>query len=284
MRSTIGVVKITKKDTINPNNKAIQPNMFVHTYLCSAYKYLVSERKRYEPKTASYHSMSAALYNLDRLIQKYWPSSKGYKETISTLEFENDNYLYLWYHAMTKACNRNNNPFPDMISVILFIRDLPICIPADKRNPVKTEDSKKPIKINPSYTDSYSKRCWVECLLEKLESARWCCKTAVEYHARIHDTKNYTIMANAYNKIEKVMTNICNYHSLNPNTYTVTMIGDLNRFEGNAGRECVSILNDVISEIMNLKVLETDWYKWIPITDVVYIEDLVKELTPIYYR
>lgn len=275
MRSYIYVRKKSTDNTIKPSHNTGKPNLIVFNYLSAAYRYLVSERKRYYPKTASYHSMSAALYNLDRLIQKYWPNSKGYKETPLYEENENDNYLDSWYNLMTKACDRHNN-FPDMISVIIFIRDIPVSKPEDKR-PITEECAKnKPLAKPAEYSEQDT---FIVALLQRLESARWNIITQGRKHALIHESHQLRICKSAAEIILSIMKSICDTYKLNLANYISTQIDDLDIFKGNCGQQCISILNDIISEM-------TDG----PLSNYCIriekerLKELVKALTPIYYK
>lgn len=277
MRTYAYQVKKNSDNTIRPAHRTGKPNIIIFNYLSTAYRYLVSERKRYFPKTPSYHSMSAALYNLDRLIQKYWPNSKGYKETPLYEENENDNYLELWYGFMSKACDRHNN-FLDMISVIVFIRDIPVSRPEDKRPITEKECAKnKPLKPITEYSE---KDTLIIGLLQRLESARWNIITQSRTHALTHEADQLRTCNSAAETILSVMTSVCNTYKLNLSNYkSVTQIDDLDIFKGNCGQQCISILNDIISEMNNgplhcyaiLKEKET-------------LKNLVKTLTPIYYK
>lgn len=275
MRSYVCVKKRNTDNTIKPLHGTDKPNMIVFSYLTAAYRYIVSERRRYYPKTASYHSMSAALYSLDRLIQKYWPNSKGYKETPLYEENENDSYLDLWYKTMTKACDRQNN-FPDMVSVIIFIRDMPISKPEDKR-PITEECAKdKPIRKVVTYSE---RNAIIVGLLQRLESAKWCMFTQERKHALVHEASELRTCIYAEQIIISIMKSICNTYKLNLNNYSFTQIEDLSIFEGNCGQRCISILNDIISDMNNGAL--SDFYIN---TEKERLKDLVKKLTPIYYK
>lgn len=272
--------------TADPNNKVKQPSSYAHVYLCTSYKYLVCERKRYLRPSASYHSMSAALYCLDRLINKYWPGTKSHKEQFSYLEFDTDNYLHLWYSFMTKACSRRINRHPDMVSVIVFIRDMVVTNPNDKKV-LEKETTKKCCTKKPgnSITAAEEKLFWVECLLEKLETARWCAKTAIDYEKIRNHTENTQIAA-AYEIINNIMIDICYDHNLDMKRYHIHTISGINRFGDKPGAECVKILNDILNEVQNLKIMIGDEQadKWIYPGRQEDILKLVNKLTPIYYK
>lgn len=272
--------------TADPNNKVKQPSSYTHVFLCTAYKYLVCERKRYIRPSASYQSISAALYCLDRLINKYWPGTKSHKEQFSYLEFDTDNYLHLWYSFMTKACSRRVNCHPDMVSVIVFIRDMPISNPKDKKV-LDKKTTKKCCTKKPGnkLTNVEEKLFWVECLLEKLETARWYAKTAVD-NEQIRNQNLNIEMQNAYEKINDIMLGVCNDHKLDMKRYHIHTISGINRFGDRPGAECVKILNDILNEVMNLRIMigdeQTD--KWIYPQRQQDILKLVNKLTPIYYK
>lgn len=276
MRSYVCIPKRVIDNTIKPSHRTNRPNIIIFNHLSTAYRYLVSERKRYYPKTASYHSMSAALYNLDRLIQKYWPNSKGYKETPLYEENENDNYLELWYGFMTKACDRHNN-FLDMISVIIFIRDMPISNPEDKREITEECEKNKPLRKPSEYSAS---DVIIVSLLQRLESARWNISTQAKVHSLTHETSQFRVCLNAADTILKNMQSVCNTYKLNLINYkSVTQIDDLDIFKGNCGQQCISILNDVISEMNNGPLSNYNIN-----TEKESLKNLVKTLTPIYYK
>lgn len=274
--------------TANPTPAANQPSVYTHTYLISAYKYLVCERKRYERNTESYHSISAALYCLNRLINIYWPGSKAHKETYSHLEYDTDNYLHMWYSTMYNACNRRLNPHPDMISNIVFIRNLVSVNPADKKKDLITiekDDKTTTCNCGCHHMDNNlykekEKLYWVEALLERLETARWCASIYAEYN------ENDTEMYQASVKILDIMNKICTQHNLRADTYHVHSIGQTNRFGPNPEINCIRALKDSSDEIENLKALlgKGRSYNWVGIDIQTDIYDLVKHLTQIYYK
>lgn len=275
------------KLSMDQNNRAKQPSAEAHISLCTAYRYLVCERKRYRIKTASYHSMSAALYCLDRLINKYWPGTRFHKEQLSYMEYDSTNYLYLWYSCMTRACDRPSNPHPNMISVIVFIRDMIISNPADKK---KLENKKQcSCKVKPEdkkFGTLNNKRYWVECILERLETAKWYAKAESKRlmmssgdNSKIKDYDNY---------IHQVMVNISNYHGIKMKLYNFeeNTLADVSRFSSEPGIKCIGTLNDVLTEISNMRVLigESELNQWMPPEYVKRIDELVKNLTSIYYK
>lgn len=274
---------------MDPNNRAQQPSSETHICLSSAYRYLVCERKRYKTKTASYHSMSAALYCLDRLINKYWPGAKSHKELFSYMEYDSTNYLHLWYTYMTKACDRPLNSHPNMISVIVFIRDMVITIPADKK---KLESKKncscmhKPKPEDQGFNTLNNKGCWVECILERLETAKWYAKA--ESKRLMMSTGDNRKIKDYDEYIHNVMVRISNYHNIKMKHYSFeeNTLSDVSRFSSEPGIRCVNTLNDVLTEVRNLKSLigKEDLDKWIPPECVDGITQLVKDLTSIYYK
>lgn len=271
--------------TSNPTPAANQPSIYTHTYLTSAYKYLVCERKRYIRGTKSYHSISAALYCLDVLINKYWPGSKSHKETYSHIEYDTDNYLYMWYSTMTRACNRRLNPHQNMISNIIFIRDLVGVLPDDKKKDLIKVENEKSNNCNCGchHTNYNShdqfKMYWIEALLEKLETARWC--------ATIFSTNNIdNNMKQASEKINDIMSDICNQHNLKMERYHIHSLDGFNKFGTSPEIHCIRALHDIKEEIDNIHLAygNGDSYNWVGLLTQNKISDLINELTQIYYK